>query len=244
MFNGTNWVQFGGAQSNQELSYIRSFIGKTGPGSESPTYSSTNVVAQASNLETAVGSLDSAFGDGVITNDIADNVGTNYTLSDDLSFGGGTLSVTGAINELNNAIGDRTYSANNYVVDGETVGESIEKLDVAVGELALQDLVISGTNVTGTTTIDTLPLSQATEAQWMIQIRSTGTPANRRSMIVHGFSDGVAAVDHTTYAVLTVGNALTGVSVNVSISGADLLLTVTSSTAIDYVVKRVGFSVF
>lgn len=61
VFNGTIWVQ-----SNQsdldELAFIRTFIGKTAAGSETPTYTSTNHVANADNLEVAIGKLDAQFG--------------------------------------------------------------------------------------------------------------------------------------------------------------------------------------
>jgi hypothetical protein len=56
-FNGTLWVQSGGTALD-ELGYIRAFIGKTAAGSELPTYSSVQVIAQNDNLEVAIGKLD------------------------------------------------------------------------------------------------------------------------------------------------------------------------------------------
>lgn len=57
-FNTTGqWVQTD-QNSSDELQRIRDFIGKTGAGAESPTYSSSNVVTQGDNLETAIGALD------------------------------------------------------------------------------------------------------------------------------------------------------------------------------------------
>ncbi len=60
-FNGTVWVK-----SNQsdldELGFIRTFIGKTGVGSETPTYTSTFHVTNGDNLEVAIGKLDAQFG--------------------------------------------------------------------------------------------------------------------------------------------------------------------------------------
>ena len=56
------WVKQG--QSNTlETGFIQTFIGKSGDGSELPTYSSTDVVTQSANLETAIGQLDAAAGD-------------------------------------------------------------------------------------------------------------------------------------------------------------------------------------
>lgn len=60
-FNGTAWVLTNQAD-NDELGFIRTFIGKTAAGSETPTYSSNNVVTNGDNLEVAIGKLDAASG--------------------------------------------------------------------------------------------------------------------------------------------------------------------------------------
>lgn len=129
VFDGTNWVQFAAAGGSAELGFIRSFIGKDAAGAENPTYSSTNIVVQNGSLETAIGQLDAGFGDGEITND-----GGNYSLSDDLSWGAaGTLTLSDALDELNAAIGDRTYTEGNFVTSGETVALSVDSIDVQLG---------------------------------------------------------------------------------------------------------------
>lgn len=61
LFNGTVWVQNDQASAD-ELAFIRTFIGKTAAGSETPTYSSNNVVTDATSLETAIGDIDAALG--------------------------------------------------------------------------------------------------------------------------------------------------------------------------------------
>jgi len=50
------------ADTLAELQFIRTFIGKTGAGSETPDYSSNNYVADATSLETAIGALDAQVG--------------------------------------------------------------------------------------------------------------------------------------------------------------------------------------
>lgn len=72
IYNGTAWVQNDQASAD-ELGFIRAFIGKTAAGSETPTYTSTNVVTQSGTLEAAIGELDAALGSG--------NVGTTLTAS-------------------------------------------------------------------------------------------------------------------------------------------------------------------
>lgn len=45
---------------SNEMFYMRTFIGKSGSGSEMPTYTSTHYVSNSTNLETAIGTLDTA----------------------------------------------------------------------------------------------------------------------------------------------------------------------------------------
>jgi hypothetical protein len=246
VFDGTNWVQFGGAASQAELSFIRDYIGKTGPGAENPTYSSTNVITQSSTLETAIGALDAVNGDGEITNDVADNVGTLYALSDNLTQAGGALTVTDALNELNNAIGDKSYTQNNVVIDGESTAASIEKLDIAVGSLYAQGDTINLTNVNVTVTpvtVDTIDTSAATEVKWLIQVRETSTPANRQASEIHALTNGTT-VDFTRYGVLKIGSAIAGLVISSDINAGSIRLRVKATNNLDIVVKRIGYSAF
>ena len=241
IYDGTNWILFGASTSAAELGFIRTFIGKTGPGSELPTYSSTDIVAQSSNLETAIGALDAAAGDGEITSD-----GGNNALSDDLSWGvAGTLTTTDALNELNDAIGDATFtSSGTNITDGDDNNTSINNLNEALIPLQQESLEISGTQAaTVLTTMDTIAVADATEAKWLVQVRATATPANRRAIEVHALTDGTS-IDHTEYAVLKLGSAIAGFDLNVALSGTDMILTVNSTPGVDYVVKRIGYSAF
>lgn len=241
IYDGTSWILFGASTSAAELGYIRTFIGKTGPGSELPTYSSTEIITQSSNLETAIGDLDAAAGTGEITND-----GGNYALSDDMSWGvAGTLTITSALDELNEGIGNATFtSSGTNITDGDSANTSINNLNEAIIPLQQESLEISGTqSATVLTTMDTIPVANATEVKWMVQVRETATPANRRATEIHAITDGTS-VDHTEYAVLKLGNNITGIDFNVAISGTDIILTVNSTPGVDYVVKRISYSAF
>lgn len=280
-----------------EIGYIESFIGKA-VGNEMPTYSSVLVVTQNGSLEAAIGELDLAMGDGNIT-----NVGGNYSLVSDMTWFSGANDLTEALNQLNNAIGDRNYT--NFVtvpvlIDGQSVAASLEALNLAIGERAytsqfnitnaqssaasidaldlaigsrlytndrvvtdgqsvtasidaldtavgvLQDLTkaSTGTNVTASSTVvDSIPVSEATEVIWMIQVRETSTTANRRSMEVHAMTDGTL-VDHTEFAVLKLGAAIGGFNVDVDVSGGNIRLKLSATNNVDYVVKRVSYSAF
>jgi len=230
VYDGTAWVQFGGATSAAELGYIRTFIGKTGAGAENPTYSSTDVITQGDNLETAIGDLDAAIGTQTYTND---NVVTDGE------------DVTSSIDALDTALGNQTYTNDNVVTDGQTVTASIDAIDTALGDVIDQTLVITGTNVDAAPAIpvDTIPVTEATEVKWILQVRSTGTPANRRALEVHAMTDGTN-VDHTEYAVLKLGSNIAGLTVDVDVSGGDIRLVLGATANVDYVIKRIGYTAF
>ncbi len=57
-----NFVKIADAETQAELGFIRTFIGKTAAGGETPTYSSTNFVVNTTSLETAIGALDAQLG--------------------------------------------------------------------------------------------------------------------------------------------------------------------------------------
>ena len=153
VYDGTDWVQFGSVAGTEELGFLRDFVGKTGPGSESPTYTSTDVIAQSDNLEVAIGKLDGS-------------------------------------------IGTQAYTNDNVVTDGESTTASIDAIDTAIGDLQNSTLEIAGTNVVAVAgiTLDTLPLTDATQVEWMVQVRENTTPANRRGVIIHAFNDGSTLV--------------------------------------------------
>lgn len=78
-FNGTSWVETD-ASSLTELQFIRTFIGKDGQGTETPTYSSAQTVTQSGDLEQAIGELDAEIGPAIVDNSLindADSVNEN-----------------------------------------------------------------------------------------------------------------------------------------------------------------------
>lgn len=231
VYDGTAWVQFGSAAGSAELGFLRAYTGKTGPGSELPTYSSTDIIAQSSTLETAIGALDNSIGTQSYTND-------NVVVDGE--------DVTSSIDALDTAIGTQLYTNDNVVVDGETLTQSIDALDTAIGLFQDEHLESTGSNVVATAgiTLDTVPLAEATQIEWIIQVRETITPANRRGVILHAFNDGVSLIDYSRSNILKLGSALAGFTISADINGTDMRLRLTATNNIDYVVKRVTFSSF
>lgn len=77
-FDGTNWIWINQADAD-ELGYVRTFIGKSGAGNETPDYSSNIHVTDATSLETAIGALDAVLGKAFVKT-TATNVTTAVTL--------------------------------------------------------------------------------------------------------------------------------------------------------------------
>lgn len=108
-YNGTIWVQQGGASST-EIGYLQSFVGKNGDGNGMPEYNDANVALDGDSLLTAVTKLDDKFGvisDGEVTTaagTVADNLAAlDNGLTLGLTFSGKVFTAT--------AVGDGTADA-------------------------------------------------------------------------------------------------------------------------------------
>lgn len=117
----------------------------------SPDYNSVEDITKDLDL------LDQLAGDGEITND-----GGNYALTDDMFWGSaGTLDLTDALDQLNEAIGDRSYTNDFIVTDGQTIASSIDALDSVIGDIDNSSAWTSGgflstTTLAGNTIQETL----------------------------------------------------------------------------------------
>jgi hypothetical protein len=124
IYNGSTWVQ-SDQSSLDELGFIRTFIGKGAAGSETPTYSSTNFVTNATSLEDAIGALDAEVGANV-------SLG-NYIVP--------ANKVNANIQALDTAIG-ANVTAGNHISPANKVQQNIQELDTQVGaELAVGNFI-------------------------------------------------------------------------------------------------------
>lgn len=93
------------------------------PDNGASTSSTTDITA-------ALNAIDATYGSGAITNTTG-----NFALNSSMVWGAGTLTLTSALNALNNAVGDRTYTSNFIVTSGQTVAQSIDALDLLLGDV-------------------------------------------------------------------------------------------------------------
>lgn len=115
-FDGTNWIWIQGS-SNDELAFLRAFVGKDAAGNELPQYTSNNVVADNDTLETAAGKLDAEAG-----------------------FANAFMGKTAAGIEM------PEYSSNNIVVDGTSLETAIGALDAEIGAAVVNGEVVLAAN--------------------------------------------------------------------------------------------------
>ena len=74
-YTASGWVQTDGT-TQDELGFIRTFIGKNAAGSELPSYTSTNFVTQGGSLEQAIGELDQEIGPNVTAGEVVSPTNT------------------------------------------------------------------------------------------------------------------------------------------------------------------------
>ena len=198
VYDGTQWVQFGGASSAAELAFIRAFIGKDSAGAEVPNYSSAVVVTQGNDLE-------------------------------------------GAIGELDAAIGDRTYTEQNFITDGQTITASLDALDQAIADQGV--IRTTQTGVTATTVIDSVSVDEYQAAKWFVVLYDEGDTDQKQAWEVYALNDGTLAADATQVdfnrsSGLRLNGNITGDEVSVVLNGTgaaqtmDLVVTSTDTVTV------------
>lgn len=235
VYDGTNWVQFGGASSTLELGYLRTFMGKTAAGSETPTYSSTNYITTGNSLEIAIGDLDS-------------QVGTN---AGSISTNAGNISTnTGAISTINTNIGTLLYTEENFVTDSESITTSIDALDIALAANALNRS--TGTTITSATTIDTVLVDDYQAVKWFIAIFDEGDTDQKFAAEIWALHDGnvsgdATEVDWNEVSKLKINGDITGLGIEVVLSGTGasqtMGLQVTSTDVVTVFATRVDVQI-
>jgi len=139
------------------------------------------------------------------------SVGTITTGTWSASFGavsGANLTTLNASNLSTGAISS-TIMKNSSSVDGTTVTVSANT----------------------TTTIDTIAVSSNPQAiEYILRVSQSTTMRTSKVLISPSANSGAGAVDYVEYAVIETGGTLSGIAVAASVSGANILLTVTTTS--------------
>lgn len=146
-YDGTTWVQTGGASNANELGFIRDFIGKNGTGAENPLYTSITNITQNSSLESVIGELDATIGDNTFT---------------DQNFINSVNTVNTNLNVLDVQLGTGNHSSLHIIDDDNTVTENFTAIDFVLGDRSFTNTsnhVLSGVTTTITVSLEQLNLA-------------------------------------------------------------------------------------
>ncbi|MBF0339471.1 MAG: hypothetical protein HQL95_00730 [Magnetococcales bacterium] len=250
------WVKQG-QSSTLESGFIQTFIGKSGDGSELPTYSSTDVVTQAANLETAIGQLDAATGDALAF--MGKAIGEEMPLYADPVAVTQGASLNDGISQLDREVGyllsfigkgvgneAPAYLTTKIVGQGTSLETAISALDDRLGLVSRES---SATAVTSQVTADSILMEQELAAEWIIHAREVAHPGNvyvTRVVAAHNASIGVAATAATfnESAIIELGKPINGfeITMDVEVSGAlnvrTMRLRMASAVPVDVTMNR------
>lgn len=191
---GYNYSDITGLETR--LDSIGTFTGQDSQLDTDPTYSSVIYVANSDSLTTAVGKLDLALDSLSTTVDSqADNI-------DDVALFVGQY-----------AAGDTspTYSSVNYVVNGESLVESISKLDEAIATFSS-----SGSDVVISPAAAGLVLTAPDLTQWKVQIDTAGNLVTNNTFTPDG---GDITIPDADAGVIFISPNLTNYKLQIDNSG-------------------------
>ena len=128
----------------------------------------------------------------------------------------------GAIGELDAAIGNRSYTEENFITDGETITASLDALDQALAESGLIRSVTTG--VTSATVVQTVLVDNIQTVKWFVTVFDEGDLDQKESVEVYATHDGSASGDATeadfnVSSKLKLNGKITGLIYNVVIAG-------------------------
>lgn len=257
-YNGTAWVLIDQATVN-ELGFIRNFIGKDAKGSEMPTYSSVNVVADSDSLETAIGKVDAEIGAAVATTSlrtagpIADQainlnvqaldqaIGANVTSTNVLD---AASAVNVNLSALDQYLGTRPTNGT-FILNANTVGQNLTALDVAVANTIVRK---SADSVTDFATLDEVLVDQIDACEWSVIAIDAANPTKKTILKLFAVHDGTVSADASStdsnlYSKIELNGAISGLVVAVDLDGSGITqkmrLRVSSISAVNVRAARV-----
>lgn len=165
-----------------------------------------------------------------IGKDAAGNITPNYS---SINFVAQNSSLEDAVGAVDAELGVNVI-AGAYIAPASKVNGNIQSLDTALGFVSLAG---SFSNVTTITTVDSLVSPMC---EWMVRAVDAANPSNVYGATIVATHNGVS-VDATKYAVLKLGASISGLSMDVTLSGSDTLqLKVQSTAAVNVSVRRIS----
>jgi len=136
------------------------------------------------------------------------------------------------------------------VISVQPEGVSVKVDEIMIGENGSGQLEVphvtrlSATAVAaGTTNVDTLAMATYAGVEYHVLVSAVTDADDRYSLKLTALNDGVDNVDVSRYAVNKVESSISGLDIDVIISGTDMILQITATEAINYHVFRIGMPV-
>lgn len=150
-------------------------------------------------------------------------------------------SISLSLDSIDQHLGSNTFTESNYISGASNLTVNLDALDIQLFDVSEQGKITKTANVTTQTVVDTIPVADAETAKWWISVENTGDATNRLAQEVFAIHDGTNT-DETRYATVKTGANISGLNITTDVSGGNFRLLVTSTTAVDVVVKRLGYS--
>jgi len=129
---------------------------------------------------------------------------------------------------------------NDYVGESTYIFYDVDTGDLRVhnGQPGGQSLLQTTTFTEDNTTSTTADFITAETAKWTLRVQETGTPDNVVTEEILATHNGTS-VTFTEYAILKLGSLITGLTVDVTLTGGDTMnVIVTSTNPVDVKINR------
>lgn len=257
-YDGTTWV-FTNQSSTQEEGFIRTYVGKTAAGSETPTYTTNNVVTTGVSLETSIGTLDAEIGAGVSTPQtrtagvisdqainlnieaLDDAIGPNVTSTNQLA---AAANVNTNLSTIDTKMGpDVTNGV--AVLAAASINVNLQALDTEISDRVKES---TSSSVTTITTVDSVLVDNIRSVKWLVSCTKVANEADTFCTEMRAIHNGTSSADATAtdsseVGICRTGAAIAGLVVDVALSGVGaaqtLGLTVVSTDAVNVKVTRI-----
>lgn len=178
-----------------------------------------------SNVQTEVDNIETSLGGSVNTAGVFQP--SAFTAFNNVTT---PTSITNVLSQIDSSIGPVVVS--NSIIDAaDNVTTNIQNIANYVENSSLV--------VTGTATQSVTDTVTGVMAKWLVHVKQTSTPANMNAFEIFAATNG-AAVDSNKFGILKTGAAIAGLATDVTLSGADLILSVTSTINMEVTIKRVA----
>lgn len=258
-YNGTTWV-LSDKTTRDELSAIRSFIGKDAVGNETPSYSTNHVVGADDSLETAISKLDGEVGAEVASpaartsGPVAGSNTINQNISAlDTAIGGNVstthyvdagASVNQNLSALDQGLGARQENGT-FILQNNSVNQNLAALDQAVANTIVRK---SKDGITSLDTVDEILVDLIDGVEWSVIAVDAANPTRKTVTKMTAVHNGTNIADASStesnqYSTIQLGGAISGLTFLVDLDGSGIeqkmRLRIQSTSAVNVKVARI-----